>query len=103
MRATFASLFVFLLGVVLIPSRAQLPAQRKPAGKTSTHSSPSKSSQVERGRYIVESVAMCEQCHTERDHKGNPDRAHWLMGGSITMRPAYDAPVWAQREPRLAG
>lgn len=89
MRATFTLLFASLLAAPLIPSRAQ------PAGKIT--------GQVDRGRYIVESVAMCEQCHTERDRKGNPDRAHWLMGGSITMRPAYDAPVWAQREPRLAG
>ena len=73
--------------VVLLPSKAQQ----------------SKQSAVERGRYIVESIAMCEQCHTQRDGHGNPDRARWLMGGSLTMLPSYDAPVWAKREPRLAG
>ncbi|HEY4359598.1 MAG TPA: c-type cytochrome [Bryobacteraceae bacterium] len=72
---------------VLLPSKAQR----------------SKSSSVERGRYIVESVAMCEQCHTQRDEHGNPDRPHWLMGGSMTILPTYAAPVWATREPRLAG
>ncbi|MGH9558491.1 MAG: c-type cytochrome [Bryobacteraceae bacterium] len=58
---------------------------------------------IERGRYIVENVAMCERCHTARDENGNPDRAHWLMGGPITVRPAYSAPNWAFVEPRLAG
>ncbi len=81
-------LLLFLVApAVLVPSKAQL----------------TKPSQIERGRYIVESIAMCEQCHTQRDEHGNPDRAHWLMGGSLTMLPAYAAPVWAQREPRIAG
>lgn len=92
MKAPVASLFGFLVVAALLPNRVL------PEGKSAANSS-----QIERGRYIVEAVAMCEQCHTERDRKGNPDHAHWLMGGSITMRPAYDAPVWAQREPRLAG
>jgi mono/diheme cytochrome c family protein len=58
---------------------------------------------VDRGRYIVESVAMCEQCHTQRDEHGNPDRAHWLMGGPAQLRPSYPSPNWALREPRIAG
>lgn len=58
---------------------------------------------VARGKYIVEGVAMCERCHTRRDDHGNPDRAHWLMGGPTQTRATYFAPDWAIREPRLAG
>jgi mono/diheme cytochrome c family protein len=58
---------------------------------------------IERGKYIVESVAMCEQCHTQRDMNGAPDRARWLMGGPTQLRPAYVSPNWAIREPRIAG
>jgi hypothetical protein len=58
---------------------------------------------VERGKYIVEGVAMCELCHTQRDEHGDPDRANWLMGGPAQLRPAYSEPNWAQREPRIAG
>lgn|SRR5579863_6699769 len=58
---------------------------------------------IDRGRYIVESVAMCEQCHTQRDEHGIPDHAHWLMGGPVNYRPSYSDPAWAQREPRIAG
>ncbi len=58
---------------------------------------------VERGKYIVESVAMCERCHTQRDEHGNPDRTEWLMGGPTQTRPTYSAPGWALVEPRLAG
>src|SRR5580692_2869854 len=59
--------------------------------------------QVERGRYIVENVAMCELCHTPRNENGDPDRGHWLMGGPAQLRPAYPSPAWALVEPRLAG
>jgi mono/diheme cytochrome c family protein len=58
---------------------------------------------IDRGKYIVESVAMCERCHTQRDQNGAPDRAHWLMGGPTQTRPTYSDPNWAIVEPRLAG
>jgi mono/diheme cytochrome c family protein len=58
---------------------------------------------IERGRYIVEGVAMCERCHTRRDERGNPDRTNWLMGGPVQTNPTYSAPDWATSEPRLAG
>jgi mono/diheme cytochrome c family protein len=58
---------------------------------------------VERGKYIVENVAMCERCHTQRDERGNADRANWLMGGPNQTQPTYSAPNWAVREPRIAG
>jgi mono/diheme cytochrome c family protein len=60
-------------------------------------------SAVERGRYIVESVAMCELCHTPRDANGNPDKGHWLGGGPTQLRAAYPSPYWTQIEPRIAG
>jgi hypothetical protein len=58
---------------------------------------------IDRGRYIVEDVAMCEQCHTQRSPDGVPDRQHWLMGGPAQLRPSYNSPDWALIEPRIAG
>lgn len=58
---------------------------------------------IERGKYIVESVAMCELCHTPRDEHGNPDRGRWLMGGPAQLRPTYPAATWAIVEPRIGG
>lgn len=69
----------------------------------SKKSAPGSADQIERGKYIVEGVAMCELCHTQRDEHGNPDRGHWLMGGPAQLRPEYPEPNWAQREPRIAG
>ena len=60
------------LGLVLgwLPAAAQV----KPSGNTA-----GSQTLVERGRYIVENVAMCELCHTPRDEHGNPDRGRWLQ------------------------
>ncbi|MGD0361956.1 MAG: c-type cytochrome [Bryobacteraceae bacterium] len=56
-----------------------------------------------RGKYIVEDVAMCEQCHTRRTANGEADRGNWLMGGPLQIRPTYPAPDWALKVPRIAG
>ncbi|HUA57916.1 MAG TPA: c-type cytochrome [Verrucomicrobiae bacterium] len=61
-----------------------------------------KESNVARGKYIVENVVMCEQCHTPRDEQGNPDRGRWLMGGPLQIRATYPN-SWATVTPRLAG
>ena len=58
---------------------------------------------VERGRYIVEDVAMCELCHTPRDENGNVRKDRWLQGGPAQLRPSYPAPTWAIIEPRIGG
>lgn len=81
-----------------------LNAQQKRASQTrASGSQQSNQGLIERGRYIVESVAMCERCHTQRDGNGNPDRVHWLMGGPVQTRPTYNDSKWALIEPRFAG
>jgi mono/diheme cytochrome c family protein len=54
---------------------------------------------IERGRYIVESVAMCGRCHTPGGDKGQPDRARWLQGAPIRD----PEPNWAVQSARIAG
>jgi mono/diheme cytochrome c family protein len=62
-----------------------------------------KSGDVARGKYLVESVAMCGQCHTPRDSQGNPDRKHWLQGGPVPFMPAEHDSDWPVRVPRIGG
>lgn len=38
------------------------------------------SDQIERGRYLVEALGHCGECHTARDPLGGLDRAAWLQG-----------------------
>jgi len=55
--------------------------------------------EVERGRYIVESVAMCGRCHTPSNDAGQTDLTRRLAGAPI-LQPV---PGWATYAPRLAG
>ena len=71
--------------------------------KAKTDTTKSNPALVERGKYIVENVAMCERCHTPRDENGNPERSNWLKGGPIQLMQTYPTPTWATREPRIAG
>jgi mono/diheme cytochrome c family protein len=60
-------------------------------------------SSVERGRYLVEDVAMCEECHTPRDSAGNLDESRRLQGAQIWIVPVHANPNWANNAPALAG
>jgi len=82
-----------LIPILAIAASAQVPR---------TGSTAAPASAVERGKYIVENVAMCELCHTPRDENGQPDRARWLMGGPLQIQGTYPA-HWAVRAPRIAG
>jgi mono/diheme cytochrome c family protein len=47
---------------------------------TSTSSSLVDPTVLERGEYLVRSVAGCGECHTPRDAQGNLDQSMWLAG-----------------------
>lgn len=38
------------------------------------------SPQIERGRYLVEALGHCGECHTPRDMTGGLDRSRWMQG-----------------------
>lgn len=56
-----------------------------------------------RGRYLVERVAMCADCHTPRNRNGELDRTQWLQGSALDFQPAHAAPNWAGKAPGIAG
>src|ERR1700758_717984 len=58
---------------------------------------------AERGRYLVDGVAMCSECHTPRDARGLPDPSRYLQGAPIWITPVEERPDWANRAPALAG
>jgi mono/diheme cytochrome c family protein len=39
--------------------------------------------EVERGKYLVEDVATCGECHTPRNSRGELKGAAWLRGATI--------------------
>jgi mono/diheme cytochrome c family protein len=80
-----------------------LPAMGQSKGNAKAGAESGGQTLVERGRYIVESVAMCELCHTPRDENGNVRRDRWLKGGPAQLRPSYPSPYWAIVEPKIGG
>ena len=59
--------------------------------------------EVERGRYLVEEVAKCPECHTPRKPDGELEAGAWLRGAPIWIRPVAPIANWADRAPALAG
>lgn len=90
---------IFLLSFLAL-AIGRLPANAQSKGNAKAEVG---GSLVERGRYIVENVAMCELCHTPRDEHGNPDKGRWLQGGPAQLRPSYPSPYWALVEPKIGG
>jgi hypothetical protein len=87
-----------VFGAARLASRESSAAQQQKAPGVS-----SQQGQIERGRYLAEDVAMCQECHTPRDANGNLDRAHWLQGAPIWIMPVHPDTNWAMRAPALAG
>lgn len=56
-----------------------------------------------RGKYIVESLSRCGQCHTPRNSDGSPDRRHWLQGAPVWLKSAEASENWPLQAPRIAG
>lgn len=62
-----------------------------------------KNDKIERGRYLVEEVGMCGDCHTPPDIQGEPDRSRWLQGAQVWFQPIQSVPNWAYAAPSIAG
>lgn len=58
--------------------------------------------QIERGRHLVQDVALCADCHAPRLPTGEFDRARWLQGAPIGFKPTMEMP-WTLAAPPLAG
>jgi hypothetical protein len=55
-----------------------------------------------RGQYLVEHVAMCVECHSDRDSSGTIILTERFKGGPLPPGPVW-AVDWPMRAPRNAG
>lgn len=104
MRATHQ---VAVCAVVLLAAgfgASRLSSQGNKPGAAQKNAAPAApQSSIDRGRYLVEDVAMCEECHTPRDSSGNLDESRRLQGAQIWIMPVHANPNWANNAPPLAG
>ena len=95
-------ILVVLLGlaVLSVKNARSAPPRDRARGSASPESS---DAQIARGKYLVEEVARCTECHTPHNPDGTLDRSRWLTGSPIWIRPTQPISGWADRAPALAG
>ena len=56
---------------------------------------------IERGKYLVEEVARCQECHTPKLATGDFDRTKWLKGATLSVAPSTPMTGWHQTSPDI--
>jgi Cytochrome c len=63
---------------------------------------PAADAKIERGKYIVHRMALCIDCHSPRDEKGQFVEGKHLTGATLGFKPTVPMP-WMPVAPNLAG
>jgi mono/diheme cytochrome c family protein len=56
-----------------------------------------------RGRYLVENIGLCADCHSPRNERGEFIKERWLAGSLLGFAPTVPVPAWATEAPAIAG
>ena len=55
------------------------------------------------GKYLVEEVAKCQDCHTPQFENGQPDKDKWLKGAVLDFAPLHPVKDWHKTSPDITG
>ena len=58
---------------------------------------------VAQGKYLVEDLGMCGDCHSPRDEKGEFIPSRYLEGTVLDFQPMHPVPGWIPASPAIAG
>lgn len=86
---------IVLAGLLLFPGLvavAQNKTQTPLAGES-----------ISRGKYIVDHVAMCIECHTPRNEQGDLLLSQYLLGAPVPVEGPRYAGKWALKAPAIVG
>ena len=86
---------LFLCAAVVVVMVATLTGQQP------VHSAPA--TVVARGKYLVEDIGACTDCHTPMNEKGEPIKEQWLKGSTLMFKPTVPVPNWADKSANIAG
>lgn len=103
MRASYRLIVCAFILVAAGVGATRLFSRERPAPAAQKNAAAPAPSDIDRGRYLVEDVAMCEECHTPRDANGNLDESRRLQGAAIWIVPVHPMTNWSNRAPALAG
>jgi cytochrome c2 len=93
------------LSSLLFLTVVSLSGQQKPAASPTgapQAAAPRAAGNLEHGRYLVEQVIMCWECHSARDSQGNLVAGTKFKGGAMPVRPTFSGD-WPNQIPRIAG
>jgi len=85
------------LGVIAVATAAS------PGGAAIAPAAQGQAALIARGDYLTHHVAMCVECHSPRDARGDIIRSEEFQGAQVLVPPPYWGPEWAFREPAIAG
>jgi mono/diheme cytochrome c family protein len=91
------------ISILLIIALAGFPKTFRQGTSKAANKGNNSQAQIERGKYLVEEVARCSECHTPRDSQGNLDNSRALQGAPIWILPVRHNSNWADQAPPLAG
>lgn len=97
-RKTLGALGAVWLAFAVSASSFGSPAENAPEPTVEQKSNPL----LTRGRYLVEHVGLCADCHTPRNEKGQFLRDQWLKGAALPFQPMVPMP-WSPAAPPIAG
>ena len=109
MKFTIKGAFSIVLSISLAGAGSLIAAQHGSTSQNSKQGSETKrtvasqQAEIAKGRYLVEEVAKCPECHTPRNPDGTLDHAGWLQGGPVWFVPTQSKQSWAMQAPALAG
>jgi len=99
-RKVFCAAFAIVMLSANMLSANLLFAQNQ---NSQSRSKGSSGGAVARGKYLVEGVARCGQCHTPQNYDGSADRSHELQGAAVPWNPAKPDSNWPLTAPRIGG
>ncbi len=53
------------------------------------------------GKYLVEEVGKCQECHTPKLENGEFDKEKWLKGAVLDFQPMHPVKDWHKTSPDL--
>jgi mono/diheme cytochrome c family protein len=96
-------LLILIAGILTAASFLSRQSAASPAQAQGGGAPGAAQTETERGKYLVDDVGMCSECHTPRKANGELDSSRYLQGAAIWITPVHPNPNWAMRAPALAG
>ncbi|MBS1828252.1 MAG: c-type cytochrome [Acidobacteria bacterium] len=57
--------------------------------------------EVAYGKYLLEEVAKCQECHTPKTATGELDKGKWLKGATLDFQPVTPIERWHKTSPDI--